>query len=254
MKGFKKQNVYPLYLNKNHVIESINIGLVLGAEIHRRATAAATFRAKKKPRNPLVVKGLSYGTSKRGLQRIKAEIIAESKKCPDRARRIELEGLEACIAMILVILDDIDLVSHYQRSNLTHLAKLANLYTVSAAGNESISRAVRAVELLTKMGYLVTKKAVFNNFDGFCEVKHIMATEKLFQLLSITKQETNRARCHFLGEDASVIISDNDLRILTAGNEILKKKRAASAKRMAEKRERMREAKRGAVFSDQQAA
>lgn len=222
---------------------------MLGLTSHRCAKTQASFISIKKGRHSVIRGALSYACSEEGLKKIRAELVKESKRCKERLRRLNAEGTEALLAMIIVLMDDVSLISHFVLSSLTNLAKRANLFTQSAAGNESISRAVRAVQTLASFGLVETEKAVFNPFDKHCEVKNIKLTSKFFILLGISPKKINKTRCELIKEVVDRVVDDNDSRVLADEFKIKETKKVASLERMQERRAKLREAMKDSLFS-----
>ncbi|MCX9039620.1 RepA protein [Citrobacter portucalensis] len=170
-----------------------------------------------------------------------------------RRRRISLfwvnkgnrDGVSAEIALLHVILDNLDLCTWQPVKNLELLAEQAGLVTYSQAGGKSISRASRAAERLVRLGIITAPKAYFNPYDARCECKEITVTEAFFQLLGIDAKKARRERARLAGEprEEADNVTLNHPQIIATTLENRARMMAAGLSRMKARRDRAREAR-----------
>lgn len=225
-------------------------------------------RAKRKAEYLINFKSPKTGKAVRRRQFINQEMVKLAKEGGQIALRARLEkmivksgmwlrapnqeGLDSMVAVLIALLDDIHLVAWSARVNLTNLADRCQLITKSKAGNVSISRAHRAIESLCMLGVITSPKAKFNPFDGHCETKDFVVRDSFFLLFGIAPKKALRERSKILGTPSYELVDHNDMRVLEAQNEIRRKKREASLKRMMDKRQRVAQARRESVFKHRQ--
>lgn len=204
----------------------------------------AHIRPDKK-RRKFLVRALGRADAQIKSMRVFADLMRKRRQSRFWVNGGNRDGVAAEIALLQVILDNLDLCTWQPTKNLELLAEQAGLVTRSANGGKSISRASRAVDRLVRLGYLVAPKAVFNPYDARCECRDITVTSAFFPLLGIMLKSALRERAKLAGEPASEAenVTLNHPHILAATLANRARMLGAGLARMKARRERARQHK-----------
>lgn len=221
---------------------------------HSKQRHKPTGTAKHKPtpsinpgkkRRQYLKRAIAKATAYVQSLRVFKELMRRRRLSPFWTNKGNRDGIEAETALLMVILDNLDLRTWQSKKNLEHLAKQAGLRTTSDTGGESISRASRAAERLARLGIIQTPKAYFNPYDARCECKQITVTETFFSLLGLDLKNAKRERAKLAGEpvEEAENVTLNHPAIIAASLENYARMQAAGLARMKAKRDRARQLK-----------